>query len=185
MRSSYVLLMGLLAVVCSSASTLAEKDSMDGKLVSEVKIEGNANVSDDEVVAIMKTQPDTAFDNIVFAKDIEALYETSSFLSVRPTFYQEEGAVQIKIVLSEKQIVHGLKFHGNKAIGDKKLMKCSGVQLGDTIHPKNLLAAKDRLKNLYKSEGYDQVSVELGATENWIVTFVIKEGKRDLLLEFK
>lgn len=139
------------------------QDEKNGKIITKIVIQGNRSITESNILSHMQTREERIFDNDVFARDVAELYNTGFFNSVRPTFTPSEDgtSVEIKIVVAEKPTIKSVTFHGNKVYGDKKLLKYCGFQVGDPISPHTVLAARNRLEEYYKSEGFNHANVEV------------------------
>ncbi len=139
------------------------QDTKNGKRVTQVVIEGNESISEHNILSRMQTREDRIFDSDVFSRDIAELYRTGFFQQVRPSFTENEadGTVIVRLVVSEKPTIKSIAFHGNRVLSDKKLLKYCGFAVGDPISPHTVLAARNRLEEYYRSEGFNHANVEV------------------------
>jgi outer membrane protein insertion porin family len=158
------------------------QDAKNGKLVTKIIIQGNRSISESNILSHMQTREERIFDNDVFSRDVAELYNTGFFNSVRPTFTEDEnaGTLEIKLVVAEKATIRKVTFHGNRVYSDKKLLKYCGFQVGDPISPHTVLAARNRLEEYYKSEGFNHANVEVyegDKPNDREITYRISEGE--------
>jgi outer membrane protein insertion porin family len=135
-------------------------DSKNGKRVAKVTIEGNQSISEHNILSRMETREERIFDMDVFSRDLAELHRTGYFQFVRPVISETEDCVELRLVVSERATIREVTFHGNQVYSDKKLLKYCGFQVGDPISPQTVLAARNRMEEFYRSEGFNQASVE-------------------------
>lgn len=137
-----------------------------GKLVKGIQIVGNQTVSRHKILSHMQTRQDRNYDEKQLQADIHELYRTDLFRKIK-TFYSEDpDGVYVRLEITEQPIVTDVIFHGNTRIDNRMLGKHCGIEPGDPANPFSADMARQRLIDLYKENGFNQIAV------------VVREGNR-------
>ncbi len=95
----------------------------------------------------------------------------------------EETLKEIKRILEEKIIIEGIKFSGNKRIGEDVLLPKLKSKAGEIL---NFEVLNEDLKNLFKLGYFEEVEVELDEGEKGaIITFKVVERPSIKAITFK
>ncbi|RMF37262.1 MAG: hypothetical protein D6753_17935 [Planctomycetota bacterium] len=137
-----------------------------GKLVREVQIVGNRSVSRHKILSHMQTRPDRSFDEKQLQQDIHELYRTELFRKITPRIADVGDGIIVRLEVIEQPTVSEVIFHGNKRLDDRMLAKHCGIEVGSPANPFAVDMARQRLIDLYKENGFNQVAI------------VVKEGNR-------
>ncbi len=113
---------------------------------AETKVEWSTEVSSRE--SELGNQSSDAEEK--FPPDSDVRHLTSDIRRVRLIFYIVEGS---------RYRIKGIHFSGN-SISDQKLLEIGGIKEGNYYIPEELTTAIERIKGLYQSLGYKDVSVE-------------------------
>ena len=157
-------------------------DTKSGKTITAVIIEGNKSVSDHNILSHMQSREDRQFDQSTFSRDIGELYRTGFFQKVEPYFTETEDGVEIRLRVTEKPTIKSVVFHGNRALDDKKLLKYCGFSVGDPMSPHVVLAARNRLEEFYRSEGFNHADIQVykgDKPNDRDIVYRISEGELD------
>ncbi len=137
-----------------------------GKLVTGIKIVGNQAVSSHKILSHMQTRQDRNYDEKQLQADIHELYRTELFRKITPSVAMQGDGVVVTLEVIEQPTVTAVIFHGNTHIDDRMLDKHCGIQVGDPANPFSADMARQRLIDLYKENGFNQIAIE------------VKEGNR-------
>ncbi len=130
-----------------------------GKLVKGVQIEGNRTISDHKILSFMQTRQDRHFDAKQLQADKRELYRTELFQRIADTIYEYEDGVVIRLDVVEHPTVSEVIFHGNQKISDSMLDRHCGIKAGDPSNPFSTDMARQRLVDLYREKGFNQVAI--------------------------
>jgi outer membrane protein assembly complex protein YaeT len=129
--------------------------------VSEIRIEGNKQMSAAAVKARIKTRVGANYGESLVRGDERRLLETGWFESVVATrTYTEEGVVVVFNV-SERPLVSKVVFQGNATYEDAELAKELTFGVSEALNRYSVEAGRQALLNKYKSSGFHFVTVEL------------------------
>lgn len=148
----------------------------EGQPVIVKKIEGP-----EDIIPFISLSVDKPFDLALLERDINFVreyYKKEGFINpdVRASFVN--GILRFSVVPGKRVII---KFHGNRALSDRKLSGLMPFSRAEAISDELIEEAKTRILLEYKKLGYpfSKVEVEQGVTDNEInFLFRIDEGRR-------
>ncbi len=188
-------LLGFLAAVgtaCLFSSTAAAQwavhppDSvvpreLIGLPVQEVRVAGNANVSSQVILNLVRTHEGDKFDPATVQEDYQRIYGLRRFSDVQadvePT--RDGKAVIVIFQVTEEKLIRSIKFVGNDHVGNGELEKAIDLKVGEAIEPFRITLAKNALISTYQSKNYSLAHVEVSMEDvlrTGDVTFHIVEG---------
>ncbi|MBL7664893.1 MAG: outer membrane protein assembly factor BamA [Bacteriovoracaceae bacterium] len=170
-------------------------------IISKIIIEGNDEISDEDITEQMKTKPFAILDVNTLKADmtlIQNFYEEKGYFLAQAKYALEShtaGSVVVKVIMKEydQVLVKKITFLGNDALDDDALKKVMQTQeeglfsfmtSAGNFKEFNFQADIERMKYLYKSEGYLQVnvgtpSITVSEDKKWIfITVNITEGPK-------
>ncbi len=156
-------------------------DSLEGKIISEIKIVGNERLSENYILQyITTTKKGKPFKLADVQKDLNNLKLTGKFLDVFATTEKDNGKVKVIFHILEKPIVVSVEFIGAKHIKTEELKKVIGIREGDLLSKTKAERGVQLILEKYKQLGFTNAEVELDeqALEEGNVIYRILEGPR-------
>jgi outer membrane protein insertion porin family len=155
-------------------------------LVAGVRVEDNETVSTRKIESYLKTRKDRAFDPEVVQADVRSLLGSGLFRNVRT--YTEQAADGLIVVFKvvERQTIRHLKFIGNRAASDKKLIKETGLAVGQALNQFAVEEGQRKIQDWYHEKGYTKCEVSIfegDKPEDQGVVYIITEGLAERILE--
>ena len=153
--------------------------------VAEVIIEGNGKVPEHKIRNMIRTVKGEPFRLQTVQEDTRTLNQTGFFFSVTPRYQRKPEGVVVRFDLVERPIFHTVQFVGNRKIHKKKLAEESGIKAGDPVDVQLVLHAREKLKEYYRSEGFERASVVIASGDRVTdrnVVFIINEGVKQRVL---
>ncbi len=156
-------------------------------VIADVNFSGNAVFTKKQLLKVMKSKPgkplrtDVLFDQdmaAILQKYTEAGYPTAKPGPVNISFRDEMAYVLVAGKEGPKVTVH---LSGNHAFSDKEIRKQVLIWSEHDISDPIIDSSVDKIKNLYKDSGYDNVKLTLKKTEAPGMAdlfFDIQEGRR-------
>lgn len=132
-----------------------------GKLVKGIQIVGNETLSRHKILSHMQTRQDRNYDDKQFKADIRELYRTDLFRKITPSITEFPDGVLVKLEVAEQPRITNVTFHGNMRLDDRMLSKHCGIDVGDPANPFSADMARQRLIDLYKENGFNQIAIEV------------------------
>ncbi len=168
-------------------------------IISKVLFEGNSEVDDDDLLAVMKTKEFAILDVNTIKSDVQAmtkLYEEKGFYLANVHYElrntgEESRDLVLKVKEFDKVLVKKITFLGNQAFSDNQLKDImetreeglfSGMSGSGNFKEFNFQTDIERLKFFYKSKGYLQVTMgipEITVSEDkkWVfINIKVNEG---------
>jgi outer membrane protein insertion porin family len=174
---------------------------VENPVISEVAFEGNKKFKDDQLSAVIQSQPRGVFTRAKVQGDVSRileLYRRSARLqaSVTPEIIElPNNRVNLVFVMTEgpKTGISGITFIGNQAFGEARLRTVvqtrrsgifSFIRGGDVYDPDQLSADEEKLRRYYLDRGFADFQVissvaDLDRERNtFFISFTVEEGPR-------
>ncbi|MDY4919616.1 MAG: BamA/TamA family outer membrane protein [Phascolarctobacterium sp.] len=125
-----------------------------GKKITKQIIEGNVNVTKEEIAAALKTRQGMVFTESGLAEDLSAIYDLGWFYDLRPEFKLVPEGVQIIYHVLENPVYKGVNVKGNTVIDAKKVAACFDLEKDKIANLKQINKSVQKLEEEYRSAGY-------------------------------
>ena len=157
-------------------------------VVTEIRIEGNKQVSRERILSYMKTQKGRAYNEQAAQADAAKLIGSQLFYdSTVGKIETAEGVVVVVRVIERPRIAE-VQFVGNKALSNDKLIEVTGLRPGKAMDPGANRMAVREIESKYKDKGYPFAQVELlegGKDGDAKVVIRINEGPKTKIASIK
>ncbi|MGC9065771.1 MAG: outer membrane protein assembly factor BamA [Candidatus Ratteibacteria bacterium] len=152
----------------------------DTNTVSSITIKGNTTVSSTRIILMLRTKPQSLFDEQLWKRDIQSLMDTGYFSSVKYEIKETEKGLDITLFVEENPQIEGIIFTGARIFKKAELEKNVEIKKGDYYSDALIEKATARLKQKYEEKGiyFTEISATTQpvAKGRVIVTFNIREG---------
>ena len=170
-----------MAVACLVGILVAAEAGKDGPRIARVVIRGNHRVSAHRILGQMRLREGSRYTPEAVDEDFKRIYGLGEFdnLVIRPE-RQAEGLVLV-VEVTERPVLEGLEFEGNRAFEDEDLTETVGVEPGNLIDRHKVFTGVQAIERLYRDKGYYFVSVELAEgllRRKQVARYTIAEGPR-------
>jgi outer membrane protein insertion porin family len=126
----------------------------------EVQYTGPATISQERILAQMRTKVGQLYSNEVVQEDIKALYKTGYIRNVR-IFAQPEGnGVKVIVAVQTRAIVRQIEINGAERVKPTRLRKEMKIKLNQAVDEQQLEEARQKIIEIYQGRGYTDVSAE-------------------------
>ena len=156
-------------------------------IISAVSFMGNTALTERQLLKAMKNRPGRPLkSNVLHDEDTAAIiekYTDAGYPGAKvapPDASFREGKAYITIIVNEGPKVT-VRFSGNHAFGDRTLRKQVLIWSEHDVSDAIIDSSADKIKNLYREDGYANVKVEVKKTEGpgrLDLAFVVQEGQR-------
>ena len=149
-----------------------------------IKFVGMSNVSEQVVRANMALHEDTDLDEALLDRDIRSLYRTGLFEFIEVKREQAaDNTVNFVFEVTPKFRVLAVKFEGNKAYKERRLLKEIKSIANSALDERQIKDDARKIYEFYQKSGYNQAQVTYGIDRNrstgfGTITFKIREGAR-------
>lgn len=126
-----------------------------GKTITKQTISGEMTaVSEEEVLAVLKTKPGMEFTEEGLGDDLSSIYELGWFYDLRPEFTVVPEGVHITYHVLENPVYKGVKISGNTVIDSAKAESFFDMPEGRVANLKEINKCVQKLEEEYRSNGY-------------------------------
>lgn len=173
-RRRYILILALAAAAFLSAAVA----QMGGETVTEIRIEGNEQLSRGAVLSYVQTRVGQSFDERRAREDEQRLMRTRRFRRADVSWARTDDGVVVTIAVEERPLIKEVVFRGNKSIKDADVAKEVAVGVGDPVDRIRIESGRQSIETLYRSKGYYQadVTIDLDALDENRVVYQVVEG---------
>lgn len=159
MKRSLFLMLVISLVFSSAAYSRMEK------IISDVEVKGNKNVSSVTILSKIKTRVGGYYSESVVSQDLKGLYGLGLFTDIKVNLVDYPEGVKVIFVVTEKPTIKKIVFEGNKILRRKRIMEIVELEEGAFFNPKQLKDDVNRIRKLYEERGFPQASVEYNVVE--------------------
>ena len=177
---------------------------IESKIIEEIFINGNKNLTDEAILNTIKTKKETLFLKNLISDDISLinnLYLNQGYEGVDIQVVTEKFSgdrLNIIFTISEKETVKltSINFSGNKTFTDRYLYSLINTNVhnkynifksGSNLNPSLFKFDRNNLIQFYKNEGFFKVLIEYQLKElsnsNYSLDFFINENERTEISE--
>ena len=150
-----------------------------GVTITQVEIEGNEHIPDDEILSTIETLPGTVYNKRHLKQDLENIYNLGWFTeNMRAVPVTAKDGIHVKYEVHENPMVKDFIVEGNTVIDSRELLEPFDKLAGK---PQNIKAINEAIKGIekdYQDKGYVLTRVD-GIDQNDDGTVIIKvnEGR--------
>jgi outer membrane protein insertion porin family len=151
-----------------------------GRIVRDVRIIGNAQVSPAIIRNVIRTRVGEPYDPATVREDYQRIFELRRFSTVEAKYeLTDDGGVIVVFEVTEQPQVREIRFVGNRKIPDETLEQYVDVHVGEAIDDFRIAMSRQAIEDLYRDRNFAFAHVtvdpkELGEHGN--VVFHITEG---------
>jgi len=139
----------------------AQTSPEPGTIIEDVRIVGNQAISAAKVRSYLKTRPGRPFDPEMVQTDVRQLVSRGLFRDVRTFTQQTPQGLVVTFQVFERPTVNYVKFVGNQGLGEKLLLRESGLKVGDALNYYAVDEARRKLEELYAGRGYSRAELSV------------------------
>lgn len=166
----------------ASAGSAAAQTPSRPIIVKDITLQGNRRVQDAVILGRVQTKIGSEFNPTQLSDDIRSIFSLGFFDDVRLKVEDFEGGVKLTFVVVERPFVRDVDFTGNRRISTTELQEKIELRLGSVYNPVAVQKAREKLLELYESEGYFEAEItpQIDRFEDGDVKvlFKISEGRR-------
>ncbi len=181
----------LSAIILSLAITLVafqalypQPSKYEGKLVKKISFQGLRNVSEDDLLYIMKTTVGYPLKALEIREDIKKIFKKGNFESIAVEVEEYRDGVRLRLVCKERPVIKEIRFKGIDKVSESDLTSAIPIKEGATIRKDYLEKSVAAIKKKYDDEGlfnavirYEVKQAAAGDDSGVIVKFIIDEGE--------
>lgn len=132
---------------------------LDGKIVSEIKVEGLDQISESYIRNQIRTRTGESYSQDQVQRDVARLLRTGRFRDVRAVPELVEDKVRLVLQVAEKPEIAAVTFEGNEKFKAKDLLKELPFAAGDPLDLYEVRQGRDIIERKYREKGFAYVEV--------------------------
>jgi len=179
-RKRVGLAVGLLLVglgVSPGAAVAQDAPPADSQTIVALRVEGNVHMTDNAILALVKTRVGHRYDEQVSKDDQRRLMQTGRFNNVVVVKADTAQGVIVTFVVKPRDRITAILFRGNKHFENKELADELTFRVGDPVDLNRIANGRTAIEDKYKQDGFYYVGVRMERSEGQVIC-VIREGPR-------
>ena len=148
-----------------------------GKTITKQSVIGNTVLSEEEVLAVVKTKPGMELTEIGLSEDLGAIYDMGWFYDLRPEFKEVPEGVQVVYHVLENPTYSKLNLVGNTVIDKQKVNALFNLEEGSVVNLKDINRRVLKLEEEYRQAGYILARVtDVHMDQDGTLNLTVNEG---------
>ena len=148
-----------------------------GKTITKQSVTGSTVLSEEEVLAVVKTKPGMELTEIGLSEDLGAIYDMGWFYDLRPEFKEVPEGVQVIYHVLENPTYSKLNFVGNTVIDKQKINALFNLEEGSVVNLKDINRRVLKLEEEYRQAGYILARVtDVHMDQDGTLNLTVNEG---------
>ena len=125
-----------------------------GKTITKQVIEGNKEVPEAEIAAVLKTKAGMEFTEAGLSEDLSAIYNMGYFYDLHPEFKLVPEGVQVIYHVLENPVYKAVAVEGNTVLDKNKVNSFFDLPQNKIANLKDINKCVQKLEEEYRSNGY-------------------------------
>jgi len=148
-----------------------------GKTITKQMVTGSTVLSEEEVLAVVKTKPGMELTEIGLSEDLGAIYDMGWFYDLRPEFKEVPEGVQVIYHVLENPTYSKLNLVGNTVIDKQKINALFNLEEGSVVNLKDINRRVLKLEEEYRQAGYILARVtDVHMDQDGTLNLTVNEG---------
>ena len=148
-----------------------------GKTITKQMVTGSTVLSEEEVLAVLKTKPGMELTEIGLSEDLGAIYDMGWFYDLRPEFKEVPEGVQVIYHVLENPTYSKLNLVGNTVIDKQKINALFNLEEGSVVNLKDINRRVLKLGEEYRQAGYILARVtDVHMDQDGTLNLTVNEG---------
>jgi outer membrane protein insertion porin family len=128
-------------------------------VVLRVEVEGNRNVSTEQILQWFALRPGDRFDPSRVSRALHELTTKHRFSEVRIEGEEQPDGIVLHLVVAEYPHLAAVRLEGTNAIKEKDVRAAMKLTAGSFLSPAQLRDDRDKIATLYRDKGYFRAAV--------------------------
>jgi outer membrane protein insertion porin family len=157
----------------------------------EVVYTGPATVSQERILAQMRTKVGQPFNDATVEQDVEALYKSGAIQNVRIFGEPQGDGVKVIVQVQTRLLAREIVIEGAERIKAQKLRKEIKLKLNQPIREEQLEEAREKIVEIYQSHGFTDINVQFRVDPTdekhgtARVVFTVNEGAKGAVVQIR
>lgn len=173
-------------------AAIAQNPAQSAPLIKSIQVQfaGASTVSEDRILANMRTRVGQPYSDTVVEEDIRNLYGSGVVSNVRIFGEPQSDGVRVIVLVQGKSVLKEIEVKGAEQVSEKRVRKEIGSKLGAPVSDGSLESDRQKILTAYQEKGFGSAKVTFKVTSNEKtgsskVVFTIDEGKKMLVKTLK
>lgn len=136
-----------------------------GRTVEEIRVIGNAQVSSQVILNLVRTREGDKFDPVTVQEDYERIYGLKRFSNVEAKVEPTRTGVVVIFQVTEQKLIRSIKFAGNATISTADLEKVIDLHKGESIEGFRISLARRSITSQYREKNHPFAHVDVNMDE--------------------
>jgi outer membrane protein insertion porin family len=188
-QTAIVCAVGAVAILpATHAQNSALNPAQTAPLIKSVQVQfaGASTVSEDRILANMRTRVGQPYSDAVVEEDIRSLYGSGVVSNVRIFGEPQADGVRVIVLVQGKSLLTEIEVKGTKELSEKRVRKEITSKLGAPVSEGTLESDRQKILTTYQDKGFGSAKVAFKVVSNEKtgaskVTFTVDEGGKALV----
>ncbi len=161
------------------ADTIIAPDLI-GRTVDEVRVTGNAQVSSQVILNLVRTHEHDKFDPATVEEDYQRIYTLKRFANVQARVEPTATGVIVIFEVTEEKLIRSIQFVGNRSVNSDDLRKAIDLKPGEAIEQFRIELAKREMLSALREKNHPFAHIDVNMadlTRTGDLVFNIVEGQ--------
>ncbi|MBV8781035.1 MAG: hypothetical protein JO353_06530, partial [Phycisphaerae bacterium] len=157
----------------------AAANALRGRIVEDVRVVGNQEVSTTVILNLVRTHEGDKFDPATVAEDYQRIFGLRKFSDVQAKVEPTAKGVIVIFTVEEQKQIKRINFIGNVGLDTNTVQQAIDLKAGESIDQFRIALARQAIENLYKDKNFPFAHVEIDKDQlarTGDLTFNIVEG---------
>lgn len=146
-----------------------------------IDIQGSDRLSREAILQYVSSQPGKNLSRVQIRDDLRSLYNTGLFQDIQIDVAEVSGGVRVILKVKEKDYIQGVRFAGNKEIGQEDMEKAIELKPPFLYDDPLVKASIEKIRKAYRDKGFYLVTLRsevVKEDQKKILVFRIDEGRK-------
>lgn len=153
--------LGILIMTLILTMAIGADKAMAEDILSDIVIEGNENVSEEEIMAVIESEIGEEYDRSQLRKDMEAVYDLGYFEDINVNFQSTSDGLKAIFEVKEFPVIEEINISGLDDIYSREeVVEDLGVTEGEIFNVEKLNSGISELRLRFQEDGYGLAKFE-------------------------
>ncbi|MGM0413965.1 MAG: POTRA domain-containing protein, partial [Bacillota bacterium] len=147
--------LGILIMTLILTMALGAEEAMAEDILSDIVIEGNENVSEEDIMAVIESEIGEEYDRSQLRKDMESVYDLGYFEDINVNFQSTSDGLKAIFEVQEFPVIEEINISGLDDIYSRdEIIEELGAVEGEILNVEKLNSGISELRFRFQEDGY-------------------------------
>jgi outer membrane protein insertion porin family len=132
-----------------------------GRMVEQIRILGNHQVSSNVILNVVRTREGQQFDPDTVEEDYQRIFDLKRFANVEAKVEPTTTGVVVVFIVNEQRQIKSIGYKGNKNIATDAIQEAADIKVGQAIDRFRISLAKQSIETLYRTKNFAYAHVNV------------------------